>query len=69
MTCPKCRAAMEPGLVLDQTYGAMTQSAWIAGAPEPSFWTGLKVSGKAQLPVTTYRCTGCGFLEAYAARP
>jgi hypothetical protein len=64
--CPKCRAAMEPGFVLDQTYGALAQSAWIEGRPQPSFWTGLKVKDAAKHPVTTYRCTKCGYLESYA---
>ena len=64
--CPKCRAPMEAGFVLDQTYGAMTQSAWIEGAPERSFWTGVKLKGHQRLPVTTFRCPDCGFLESYA---
>jgi hypothetical protein len=64
--CPKCGAPMEAGFVLDQTYGAMTQSAWIGGLPERNFWTGLKLKGHQRLPVTTYRCQACGFLESYA---
>jgi hypothetical protein len=65
--CPKCSTAMEAGYVLDQTHGAMTQSTWIEGAPEPSFWTGLKLKGHQRLPVTTYRCPVCGYLESYAS--
>jgi len=64
--CPKCQHAMEPGFVLDNTYGARLQSNWIDGAPERSFWTGLKLKGHQQLPVTTHRCTHCGYLESYA---
>ena len=64
LACPKCRSAMEAGFVLDQTYGANAQSAWIEGTPQPSFWSGLKVGER--LPVTTYRCTRCGYLESYA---
>jgi hypothetical protein len=44
----------------------MRQSAWIDGAPEPSFWSGLKLKGHQRLPVTTYRCSACGYLESYA---
>ena len=66
LTCPKCARAMEPGYLLDYTHGAMAQSAWVEGAPEPSFWTGLKIKGHEKLPVTTYRCTHCGYLESYA---
>jgi len=66
-TCAKCGAAMEAGFVLDHTNGGvMTQSAWIDGAPEPSFWTGVKVKDHQRLPVTTYRCGACGYLESYA---
>jgi hypothetical protein len=55
-TCAKCGKAMEAGFVLDyQGHG-----------PEPSFWTGVKFKGHQRLPVTTYRCPGCGFLESYA---
>ena len=66
-TCAKCGKTMEAGFVLDQTYGANTQSAWIEGAPERSFWTGVKLKGHQRLPVTTYRCPACGYLESYAA--
>jgi hypothetical protein len=64
--CPKCGRRMEPGYVLDVTHGALAQSSWVEGAPERSIWTGLKLKGHERLPVTTYRCTGCGYLESYA---
>jgi hypothetical protein len=58
---------MERGFVLDQTYGAVMQSAWMEGAPERSIWTGgVKLKGRRRLPVTTYRCPRCGYLESYA---
>ncbi|MEO8576251.1 MAG: hypothetical protein ABI556_06120 [Gemmatimonadales bacterium] len=64
--CPKCSGPMEDGFVLDQTYGANTQSAWIEGPPVRSVWTGVKLKGKERVPVTTLRCSRCGFLESYA---
>lgn len=64
--CPKCRRTMEPGFVLDQAHGATLQSSWVEGAPERSFWTGLKLAGRERVPVQTFRCTSCGFLESYA---
>ena len=67
LECLRCRAKMEPGYLLDIAYGGKTaQEKWTAGAPEPSVWTGLKLRGKQQLPVTTYRCPKCGYLESYA---
>ena len=64
--CGKCSTAMELGFVLDYTHGAMTQSSWVEGEPERSFWTGVKIKGHQKLPVNTYRCPNCGFLESYA---
>jgi hypothetical protein len=57
---------MEEGYVLDESYGERRQSTWVSGSPEPSFWTGLKTRGKERLPVSTYRCSRCGYLESYA---
>jgi hypothetical protein len=39
---------------------------WVEGAPEKSFWSGTKTSGKKQVQVSTYRCPACGYLESYA---
>jgi hypothetical protein len=65
-TCPKCHRAMEEGYVLDRVRPpAMGQAVWIPGAPVRSFWTGLKVDRATMKPITTYRCTGCGYLESY----
>ena len=59
---------MEEGFILDRTYGANLQEMWVEGGPpETSFWTGLKVRGRAQIPVTTFCCSNCGFLESFAS--
>jgi DNA-directed RNA polymerase subunit RPC12/RpoP len=65
--CAKCGRAMEAGFVVDRSQGGVAQSAWVDGAPTPSLWTGLKLKGHQLVPVTTYRCTKCGYLESYAA--
>jgi hypothetical protein len=57
---------MEPGYVIDETRGFYRIPRWIAGAPERSMWTGLKLRGKEQLEIATYRCRRCGYLESYA---
>lgn len=64
-TCPKCDGDMVEGFVTDNTYGSMNPSSWAEGTPKPSFWGGTK-QPKTTLPITTYRCTNCGYLEAYA---
>jgi hypothetical protein len=67
LTCPKCARAMEAGYLLDYTQDArMAQSSWVEGAPERSFWTGLKIKGREKIAVTTFRCSHCGYLESYA---
>ncbi|HYD12351.1 MAG TPA: PF20097 family protein [Allosphingosinicella sp.] len=66
-TCPKCQSAMVEGFVLDYTYGAYSVSGWMEGAPEKSFWTGIKLRGKKPVEIATWRCRSCGFLESYAA--
>jgi hypothetical protein len=57
---------MEEGFLLDKTHGANLSGHWVAGAPERSFWTGVKIRGKRIHPVRTFRCTACGLLESYA---
>ena len=52
--------------ILDEGYGTRTVAKWVAGEPERSIWTGLKLRGKAQHDVVTYRCKRCGYLESYA---
>jgi hypothetical protein len=57
---------MEEGFVLDHAHGATLQASWVEGQPRKSFWTGLKLRGTVQIPVTTNRCHRCGYLESYA---
>ena len=37
---------MESGYILDEGYGTRTVAKWVAGEPERSIWTGLKLRGK-----------------------
>jgi hypothetical protein len=57
---------MEEGFVVDRTHGGAAPASWVAGAPEKSFWTGLKLKGRAQLQIAAWRCRKCGYLESYA---
>ena len=57
---------MEPGFIADASQAAFVQERWSSGAPQASFWGGVKVNRSELLPVTTYRCTNCGYLESYA---
>jgi len=63
--CPKCQGKMEEGVIGDVSYNKTLASKWIEGIPEKGFF-GLKVRGKRQFEVTSYRCISCGYLESYA---
>ncbi len=71
LVCPKCNAAMERGFVVDHTDRSTGYAApeWAEGAPELSFWTGVKMGNKERHPVETFRCQRCGYLESYARSP
>ena len=64
--CPKCRSRMEEGFIQDAGQHGIQIPKWIEGTPEKSFWAGVKTKGKRQHEVRTYRCSRCGYLEAYA---
>jgi hypothetical protein len=57
---------MDQGFTLDLTYGSQAVSQWVEGAPEKSFWTATKAPKDKRIPIATFRCEGCGFLESYA---
>ena len=60
-TCPKCLGEMQKGFIGDkENFGHQTRQNW---------GTGIHVLGMGldnALPVTTYRCIKCGYLESYA---
>jgi hypothetical protein len=70
LACLRCNGPMEQGYVPDRgdSYLAGIQ-AWVAGEPEKSAWTGIKLKGRQLIPVTTFRCTRCGYLESHAVLP
>ncbi|MEO6151841.1 MAG: hypothetical protein ABIT09_01105 [Croceibacterium sp.] len=56
---------MEPGFVIDVNRNANGVSNWLEGPPDKA-WYGLRLRGKRKLPVETWRCTRCAYLESYA---
>jgi ribosomal protein S27AE len=65
--CPKCAGSMAEGFVLDRSHGSVGVSSWVEGTAEKSVWTGVKLAGRPQSPIATWRCGRCGFLESYSA--
>ena len=61
---------MTPGFLLESTdHGGRGVTKWVEGAPEKSIWTGLRLGERQVLPVVTFRCLHCGYLESYAFPP
>jgi hypothetical protein len=65
--CAKCGGEMQEGFILEVTESGRAVSSWVGGKPEFP-WTsfGVRIKGKEQLPIQSFRCTKCGFLESYA---
>ena len=65
--CPKCQKTMERGHIPDKTRNQVNPAAWAPGAPERQrFFGGIRFSSKEQLPLSAFRCPGCGYVELYA---
>ena len=65
--CPKCNGEMVQGFIFDRADGGHRRVInWVEGAPEKYFWTVTRVPEEKCVPVGTFRCSVCGFLESYA---
>ncbi len=65
--CPKCEGEMQRGFIPDYAYLHLRPSGWVGGSPRRSFWYGIKVP-RGAIPIVTFRCMRCGYLESYAWR-
>jgi len=64
--CSKCNGAMSEGFVIDHgDYQIKQEQIWVTGAPEASFWSGLKTSNRDAFTVRAFRCAACSYLEFY----
>lgn len=65
-SCPKCDNPMEKGFTVDGdwTNNSTQQTVWHQG--EYARETRYMPQKHLRMPVTMYRCTHCGYLEAYA---
>jgi hypothetical protein len=65
--CPKCNGEMLQGFIFDRADGGQRRVInWVEGAPTKAFWTITRVPAEKCIPVATFRCAMCGFLESYA---
>lgn len=60
---------MSEGFTLDKTDSTRKVAEWVEGVPEVSRWTGAKIKSRRLLPIATYRCERCFYLENYAPPP
>jgi hypothetical protein len=66
-TCPRCRSGMVRGYLLDRTHGGFGMGTWLEGPPARSDSFGMvRPRLERSIPIVSYRCTGCGYLELYA---
>jgi hypothetical protein len=65
MDCPKCDEEMEQGFVLNRVH-EVTAPHWYSGMFKRTFWGGVDLKNRKRFYVQTWRCTECGYLEAYA---
>lgn len=66
MSCLRCQGFMAAGFVPDFASAGTLPMVWHPGKPEKSFWTGIAVNKKQTMPVRSYRCNRCGYLEFFA---
>ncbi len=67
--CPKCKGGMVQGFIIDWQGSKFSRvSTWVEGAPGKPGWFGTCVPAPEEkcIPVGTFRCLVCGFLESYA---
>jgi hypothetical protein len=66
-TCPRCRSEMVRGYLLDRTHGGFGMGTWLEGPPvRAGLFDVLRPHLERSIPIVSYRCTGCGYLEQYA---
>jgi hypothetical protein len=66
--CLKCNGEMVQGFIFESQGPGRMVSTWVEGAPKKKkiFWKIFWVPADKCVPVGTFRCSACGFLESYA---
>ena len=74
LSCPKCQGEMVNGYVIDRSHAFTFVPQWVEGTPTrnslfESMFTGQGIKQPKSdkwIPIGTFRCQSCGFLEFYA---
>ena len=65
--CHKCGGEMGHGFIPgNYAHEGRVVGTWAPGEPRRSFWSGTKPPDGPEIPIATFRCASCGFLESYA---
>jgi hypothetical protein len=64
--CPKCNGEMVQGFTFESEGPKRMVSTWVEGAPKKAWFGSADVPAEKRVPVGTFRCSVCGFLESYA---
>lgn len=64
--CVKCGGTMKEGFPLDSMRHNARVGHWAEGVPAFLIFGILRLGGRRKLPITSYRCQRCGYLESYA---
>ena len=67
--CGKCGGGMKEGFLPDSHQNTARVAQWVEGAPEFWFLNILKMRGRRKLPIRSWRCQKCGYLESFAEEP
>jgi hypothetical protein len=59
---------MMRGYLADMSHNIPAVGIWVEGPPEKGAWGGTDTTFRQRLPVATFRCDSCGFLESYASK-
>jgi hypothetical protein len=66
--CPKCTGEMVQGFIVGREGPNRVVSTWVDGSPQAvgTLFRQVKAPRDRCVPVGTFRCSACGFLESYA---
>lgn len=67
LICSKCGGSLNEGFIIEHALGNTAFSAkWHPGKPECNVFGGTQIEKDQLIPIRSYRCEQCGFLEFYA---
>ena len=64
--CMKCDGEMIEGFVVQQGQNLTAIERWHGGLRARSIWAEIKQRASPGIPITTFRCETCGYVEQYA---